>query len=393
MNLFQASAQWKNRPADERFWNFAEMREACFAYVPTSRSATVDYNKLRVIADPANEDLRLHGETTSASISHYAMTQLARTAKVPVEYLRTLPAELAATNMNYKLSVCDAPNAARLLLHKTDDGDMVVRCATSSKYERIWNYEIVDRLSLLAGNDWRTPPARPANNDPRARPATEEDCLQRKKLGGGLAINVGDMIAPAGLYASDKDMFVFMVDDDHVVNNPLSPDAPLAKGFFMWNSEVGDKSFGMTTFLYDAVCGNHIVWGAQEVKDLRIRHVGHLAKMKGFRGMQIELKNYTDAGVDQYETKIRRAQTFQIAATKEDTLDQLFKYIAKRHIDLSKSEVTGAYEIAENSDRYGSPRTPWAIVQGLTEQSQRASNADARVKVDREAGKLLEIAF
>ena len=44
------------------------------------------------------------------------------------------------------------------------------------------------------------------------RIATEADVL--RGAGFGLSIRVGDKIAPAGLYASDHDMFVFMVNND-----------------------------------------------------------------------------------------------------------------------------------------------------------------------------------
>jgi hypothetical protein len=37
---------------------------------------------------------------------------------------------------------------------------------------------------------------------------------------------------------------------------------------------VGAASFGLMTFLFRAVCGNHIVWGAEDVKALKIRHNG-----------------------------------------------------------------------------------------------------------------------
>ncbi len=53
------------------------------------------------------------------------------------------------------------------------------------------------------------------------------------------------------LYASDRDVFIFLVDD----RNPISFEADgvkrnLFRGFMVWNSEVGSHRFGLMTFLY-----------------------------------------------------------------------------------------------------------------------------------------------
>jgi hypothetical protein len=56
--------------------------------------------------------------------------------------------------------------------------------------------------------------------------------------------------------------------------------------------------------------------------------------------------------------------------------------------------VREAYAVAEaRTDRYGDPRTAWAMANGLTEHSQTFTNIDARTAVDRAAGKVLEMVF
>ena len=40
----------------------------------------------------------------------------------------------------------------------------------------------------------------------------------------------------------------------------------------MWNSEVGKTTLGAGFFLFDYVCCNHIVWGADQYTEIRIRH-------------------------------------------------------------------------------------------------------------------------
>jgi hypothetical protein len=384
--------QWSNRPSDERFWTVEEMADACFGYYQNSKVSTVKYGELRVEADSG--DIRLVGKSNiPATLTHYGFGQMCQRVKAPAGYLRQLPATLAAQNINHGLKTRgEQDDSARLLLNRAN-GHYVARCMTSLNYKRVWNYELANKLIDIQGYGWRVAPARPAGiENERSRIATEQDCLNNRHL--GLSIQPGDTIAPAGLYASDKDMFVFMVDDDHVITNPLSSDKPLARGFFLWNSEVGDRSIGAMTFLYNGVCGNHIVWGAQDVKEFRFVHVGGV-RDRAFGAMKAELMAYADSSASDLEAKIKKSQSYLIGDTYEETINNLVSFIGKKRIPvLNRSLVEDAYEVARTSDKgYGDPRTPWAITQGLTELSQRSDYADKRVQMDRAAGRVMEIAF
>lgn len=389
MNLYKASNQWATRPADERFWTLEEMRAATKAYADASRSATIQYGNVEVLSN--GTELFLKGQTgTQARLTHYAMGQLCSRASAPASYLRTLPANLAAQNLNVSLAKREPTDKAKLLVHV--NGDIVLRCMTGEGYERVWNHEVISRLIDVAAKGWKVPPARPSGKPgEQTRVATEADCLSRKLP--GLSINPGDLIAPAGLYASDRDMFAFLVDDDHTVENPADKGTPLARGFFVWNSEVGDASFGFSTFLYDAVCGNHIVWGAQEVKEVRIRHVG-TARERAFRGLHVSLREYANASAQDDTRRIAKAQSYILGATKQEAIDAAFSFISRKRISvLNQGMVENAYAIAAETPRYGNPNTPWAIAQGLTQLSQASEYADRRVQIDTAAGKLLEMAF
>jgi len=393
MKIYQASAQWANRPSDERYWSVAELLEESKRIANASAQALVRYGDLRVEAK--GSDLFLEGNAKqSAKVCHWAFGQMAQRIKAPQEYLRRLPPSLAAQNINYGLArrdLRDPEDEAKLLLHRTEEG-LVARCFTSGRYQRIWNWEIASSLRKLEVEGWRTPPARPSKvSGERVRKATEADVLEGNRL--GLSINVGDDIGPAGVYASDRDMFVFLIDDKHVVENPLPGGVPLARGFFCWNSEVGDKTFGITTFLYEAICGNHIVWGASNVKEIKMKHIGQ-ARSKAFFGLKLQLREYAESSVSDIEASIKRTQEYQIAATKEEVIEQLLAFGKKRKFQaIRESEIRTAYSVAEATPRYGNPRTPWAITQGLTQISQLCDYAEDRVKVDKEASSILEMAF
>ena len=389
MELFKASRQWKERPADERFWSVSELYDICKASADASVTSSVRYGDLRAEAQDG-EIVLLGKENVPAKVSNYAFGQLAARVKAPAEYLRRLPTTLAVQNLNHGLKEQrDPSDVAKLLLHK--NGGFLARCLTGQHYQRIWNYEIASSLKALESKGWRTPPARPAGiAGERTRVATEADCIRGGKL--GLSIQPGAIIAPAGVYAGDRDCFVFLVDDEHCIENSLPGGVPLARGFFCWNSEVGDKTFGVMTFLYESVCGNHIVWGAQGVKEFKIRHVGR-ARSMAFRGLEVQLREYANSSISEEQGRIERSQQFQIAGTKEETLAELLKFSQKKKLSLTEGNFEEAYVIAEQTPRYGNPRTPWAITQGLTEISQRAEHMDRRVRMDRDAGRIPEMAF
>lgn len=384
MNLFKASNQWAERPADERYWSIEEMTADAKRYAGESALAVLPYKALSADAD--NGEVLLVGSNQKARLTHWGFGQIAGKIGAPASYLRQLPADLAARNLSHGLAKKEG--TANLLFHA--NGGLLCRCATSDMYERIWNWEVGEALQSLQG--WKIPPARPAGKSgERTRLATAADILSRGAL-GGLSIKVGDTIAPAGVYASDKDMFVFMVDDHHVLRNPADPATPLARGFFVWNSEVGDRSFGVMTFLYDAVCGNHIVWNVSNVQEVRVRHVG-TAREKALLKLNVSLTQYADASASEDEALIARAQSYQIAATKEETLAALLKFAAKENLPHVKAMAEPAYLLAEQTPRYGSPRSPWGISQAMTQLSQDCVYADKRAAIDAEAGKVLHIAF
>src|SRR5438128_6919209 len=155
----------------------------------------------------------------TAELTHFAFGQLAARAEAPASYLRTLPATLACQNLNHGLKSKADPNAeAKLLLH--ENGGYFIRAVTSGKYTRIWNSEVAERLLGLESDGWRVPPARPLHTftsdllKPAAyRYATKADAAL------SLTVREGDPIGPSGLYASNEDMFAFMIHPERVIRD------------------------------------------------------------------------------------------------------------------------------------------------------------------------------
>ncbi len=398
-NLYQASHQWATRPDDERFENVQGMHQACLAYAKSARTATVPFESLRVEADDG--EIYLTGKSNRAKFSHYAFGQICKSSSSPAEFVRALPATLASQVINNRLkNVSDTMEKydSRLLFH-TDNDNMLCRAITSELYDRTWNHDII-RLGIfpMLEDGWRVPPARPAlMNQKGVRKATIDDILPNQG-DFGLSVKVGDDIAPAGLYASDHDMFAFLVN----VDTPVSiGDRALMRGMFVRNSEVGDGCLIINWFFMDNVCGNHICWGVTDHKEIRVKHIAGEGKQdqgqtlnRALDRFEIECRKQ-EAAQGELEHKFSLAKKYQIAATKTETIEAVFKYAkSKGLLSLTKNVLTAGYDMCEDhKDWYGSPRSAFGLVSGITEYSQSIPYAGARHAIDAHAGKLMEIAF
>ncbi|MBK7143344.1 MAG: hypothetical protein IPH75_14825 [bacterium] len=183
----------------------------------------------------------------------------------------------------------------------------------------------------------------------------------------------------AGLYASDRDMFAFFVNDENVVE---VGNAKLGRGFFIWNSETGSATFGLTTFLYNYVCGNHIVWGADQVQELRIVH-RHGAPDRFCNDAIPVLNRFVEnRGVSESVTnRINRAMDIKVG----DACGEVISYFESK--PFTKHEVIAGYQAGLNAGDDVS--TLWGMVQGFTAAAKSIPYANGKVDLERRAGALL----
>jgi len=395
MELFAANRQWSNRPADERFWTVTEAYEACKHYADTAREVLVPATGLPVVR-MADENIGLQLNTkTRASLTNYAFSQLCKRAGAPTDYIAKLSTTTAVACLDEGLAKYEAPEGqegkqAKLLVH--ENGRIVARAITSEGYSRVWNWQVFDKLRAVEANGWRVAPARP-NGAPgmKTRKATAADVVQG---GSGVSVKVGDTIAPAGLYASDHDMFAFLVNEERNIDD--GSDGGLNRGFFVSNSEVGAGSLKITYFLYRNVCGNHIVWGAKDVVDVNIRHVGE-AWGRFEADVMPRLKDYADQGARDDESRIRKAMKFSMGKTADEVLDTVFGLLPRRNglpSGMNKKIILSAITEGEKLEAVdGSPYTLWGFTNSLTRLSQATPFADRRTFLDRFAGELVNLAL
>ncbi len=354
--LMEASNQWSSRPDDQRFSSLQELHDYCQSARDTAKTASVPLSSVRVEANGNN--MALVGKVgVPATFTNWSFGQLCLRVGAPAGYLRQLPPTLAAQNVNHGLAHKVGDDTAQLYLHNGDG--LRLHAVTSEKYSRIWDSDITSRLIRLTENYPCWQPAPPAFDGSR------------------------------GLYASDHDLFAFMVDNDRRIFD-TDPNGGLSRGFFVWNSEVGAASFGVMTFLYEYCCGNHRVWGATGIQEIRVRHIGE-ANDRAFNELEVELRKYIDASPVEEEAKIEKARTFRLGADKDELLDFVF---SKRIPSLTKGNIEDGYDKAVKSEAlYGDPLTAWGFVGGLTEVARDLPHADGRVTLERAAGKVMEMAF
>lgn len=401
-SLFTAHNQWRSRPDDQRFESVDDMLAACKGYADTAKDVDVFHNNLRVVSQDIegvflpdgttlDKELVLVGKSGNpARLTNYSFEQVCKFGAAPADYMRRLPQSLAIDCLNTGLAALPDDTKGRMTIHK--NGETLVRCFTSEGYARIWNYQVIEKLLLPAvASGWQVPPARPCRaGQAGARAATAQDVLLLSQRNmPGLAVKEGDLIAPAGLYASDRDMFAFMVNEQRVIED--GSDGGLATGFFLQNGEVPGVSLKFTRFLYRAICGNHIVWGAKKVQEVRIVHKGDSDLTFG-KSLADALDKYSKESQQEDLQRITAAKNHMLGDNRKDVVDLLF---GLKSVGLGRKQLERSYDYAvEQGDttNSGSPRSAWGFAQGVTRLSQLEAYGDSRTQIDLAAGKILDLA-
>lgn len=358
MELFQASHQWATRPDDERFSSLEAMHRATQDYAAQAAEATVPWRAITVGANGDQVEIGTTRTEKRAALTYYSFGQMAQRVGAPAGFLRQLPAPLAATVLADRLTARsdDMGDNAQLLFHR--NGGLVVRALTTENYVRIWNHEVIGRLIELADRFGLVP----------ARPTFRQ---------------MGKDDAPS-LYASDHDMFAFLMTPERNMTDPVGRD--LFKGVIVQNSEVGDCALKVMGFWFRDICGNRIIWGAKEITEVRLTHVGQIRDR--WLNASVSIRRYLDDGAGEDAKRWEELRT-PLQGTKDEVLDLVF---AKRIPGLTRKVLVEAVD-AVRPDEDGEPLSRWGLAQGLTRISQRIPFADERTDIDRAAGKLLQVAF
>lgn len=367
MELMHASKQWATRPNDERFTSLTELYGKVYAQRDASRQTVVSTRRIEVQpheVDPIRgiQVVGPNGHPTTPT--NWSFNQLAQLAGAPASYLRKLPAPIVADAMNYGLRFDRDVAEIGCLLTKEDMASepphISLRAATGPNYGRIWNDEIVRSLMDKFGDgvtgDFKVP--------------------------GEFGRDVPVTKANTTIYGSDRDIFIFLADEKNRIEMSDRRDGrsgSLARGFFVWNSEVGSQSIGAAFFLFDYTCSNRIVWGAQEFKEIRLRHTSG-APDRWLEEITPVISAYSEASAAPVERMIKEAQNKRLG-------DDLDKFLANRFTKAEATSIKAAHEREE-----GRPiESLWDVATGITAHAKTIGFQDARVAMERQAGKVLDL--
>lgn len=367
------SKQWISRPADERFLSLDDLHANALARRETTFEQRADTKLVEFIAPEPKVIEDTHRMTVGLSDgrevapTHWSFGQLASLAGAPAGYLRKLPSQIVADALSYGMRYNRQNEAIKL--YGRDGLDL--RAATGPDYGRIFDHEVVEAVQQIAGNglgdarwkvpgvmDWRT-----MVYDPN-HPVTKDTTT---------------------LYASDRDVFIFLVDDRNPISVgklPNGDDDLMFRGFFVTNSEVGSSSLKIAAFYLRAICCNRLMWGVEGFQEVSMRHSKY-APARFIEEARPALQSFADGSSGRLIEGVEKAKAAKIA----DDRDEALEFLASR--GLSRKRAVEVFDSVEEHE--GRPvRTVWDVAQGVTRVAQNIQHTDDRVDFERIAGKLLD---
>lgn len=338
VNLSRASEQLFSREPDECFATLSDLREQCYDQRERSGEHWCKPQSVIPIAKATSISLRLDiGE--EFALNDWSFKQLSRLCGVSADTLNRLTPATAAKAIEETLPSSDRPI-------QFFSGTSSMRSVHGISYTRLWNSDLLD---VVAKFDSEFHPPNRAFN------------------GHG-----------TGLYAGDQDMFAFLIDDNAWVDIGEDKFAP---GLFVWNSETGSRSLGCSTFWYQQICSNHIVWGCEEVNEFKRSHTASVRDGLG------EIERMIESLV---KVKTRRQERFvdMMKRAKTDMLGSDLEEVSKR---LRQQGIP--MQMIKNAGKVvGKNHTAFAWVDALTRASGAIKFAGARAALDQKIGGILSMA-
>jgi hypothetical protein len=175
-------------------------------------------------------------------------------------------------------------------------------------------------------------------------------------------------------------MFCFLIDPTGWTEIGGEAFAP---GFFVWNSEVGKRTVGISTFWFQAVCKNHIVWDAVDVVEFTRKHTGKVRdSLAEIRGAIETLVAKRDERKDGFARVIAKAMETTYGSDTEEVQKLLTK------TGFSRQLAKEACAIAARQGRF----TIWSVVDALTQLAREEEKfAGSRIETDHQAASLLSL--
>lgn len=372
-NDSRVSSEWFSRPDDERFLSLGDLYAHVRDRADRASARVVDSCALRVQARPDEPErlaLLSPGSEAASAPTNWSFGQLCGLVGAPAAYLRALPAALAGINLQHGLL---AHRGEHVKLLEANDGRTELRAVTGPDYGRIWDHELVSAVMRFAGNGtgdtrWKVP-----------------GMLDWSTMHYNPHVDVSQDTTT--LYASDRDVFLFLVDDTHPIEAGRLPNGDpdlFFRGFYCWNSEVGSKTLGIATFYLRAVCMNRNLWGVENFEEINIRH-SKFASHRFAHQAEPALSRFADSSPARFIDGIKTARARLVARGDDDRT----AFLRNRGFSRSDTSKVIATVLAEEGHP---PASLYDFVQGITAVARAKTHQDDRLDFEGRARKLLEAA-
>jgi hypothetical protein len=372
-NIGRVSSEWFSRPADERFLSLPDLYARVRARADNATTRIVPSTAVRVEAradEPERLALVVPGSDVPIAPTNWSFGQLCSLVGAPASYLRGLPGALAGINLQHGLI---AHRGEQVKMLQTHDGRTELRAVTGPDYGRIWDHELVSAVMNIAGNGtgdtrWKVP-----------------GVLDWTTMHYNPHVDVDQ--DNTTLYASDRDVFLFLVDDTHPIEAGRLPNGDpdlFFRGFYCWNSEVGSKTLGIATFYLRAVCMNRNLWGVENFEEITIRHSKFAAHRFAYQA-EPALAHFADSSPARFVEGVKTARARIVAHDDDDRTS----FLRNRGFSKPDTAKIVATVLAEEGHP---PESLYDFVQGITAVARLKPHQDDRLEFEGKARKLLETA-
>lgn len=338
--LNQANRELFRRTPDECFASVESLVDHC----KEQRRGSADHWHLPHQLQPVvlNGELRLAaGDDGEFCLNDWSFSQLCRLGGVAKDTVNRLSPDTARAVLRETLPLGDKP--MQLLTR-----DASVRSIHGTAYTRLWNIDLLNVVQEYASDF--SPPQTAFNG-------------------------------ATGLYCGEQDLFCFVIDPCGWIDVGGEAFAP---GMFVWNSEVGRRSVGISTFWFQKVCMNHLVWDAVDVTEFTRKHTGNVHEsLNEIRRYIDALTKRRDGRKDAFATVISTA----MATTVADDGAEVTKTLSKYHLPRDMVE-----RAVKQLGEQGKPFTLWNLVDALTHLNVSLRFAGDRAEADQKVAQLLELA-
>jgi len=338
-----------HRPPDERIETVSSLLQQTKRNMENSQRLAIDLSKCSLHAQ-ADRLMLESSNGNKAFLTQFSYRQLCDKLQAPASFLDSLnnpylAADIINQTIQNQQQHGDLTGSA---LIRQKGRNLVLSGLNSTQYAQVWDHNLYSMVSQCTDSGW-------------------------------------ELAHECAAYLSDHNSFAFFINPNKVIDDG-SKDG-LIRGFIVGNSEVGERSVQIISFLLRGVCSNLQIFGMQGIEDIRISHIGDADK-RVFNRIHAELDRFCNAPCFPAESLIKKATRKVIGKRKSEVINTLYaRQIGPKHY-LEK-----AWKIGEiHADTDGAPTNVWGMFQALTRLSQETPYGDARLKMDRDAGRVLALA-